>query len=66
MDLAKALNELRAQRDDLDDAILCLERLAAGRPRRRGRPLGRATGRAKKRTAATARKIPDRLNTAAQ
>ena len=41
MDLAKALAELRAQRDDIDQAILSLERLASGRARRRGRPPGR-------------------------
>jgi hypothetical protein len=49
MDLAKALAELRDQRDDLDQAILSLERLASGRPRGRGRPPGRKTGGAKKR-----------------
>ena len=51
MDLAKALAELRKQRDDLDHAILSLERLASGRPRGRGRPPGRTTGRPKKRRA---------------
>ena len=30
--------ELRAERDQLDEAILLFERLAAGRGRRRGRP----------------------------
>ena len=40
MDLAKALADLRGQRDDLDQAILSLERLASGRPRGRGRPPG--------------------------
>ena len=49
MNLAKALAELREQRDDLDQAILSLERLASGRPRGRGRPPGRKTGTAQKR-----------------
>jgi len=34
----KMLAELRAERDQLDEAILLFERLAAGRGRRRGRP----------------------------
>ncbi len=38
MDLAKALAELREQRDRLDQAILSLERLEENRPRGRGRP----------------------------
>lgn len=32
------LAELRQERDQLEEAILTLERLAAGRGRRRGRP----------------------------
>lgn len=32
------LGELRAERDQLEEAILTLERLARGRGRRRGRP----------------------------
>jgi hypothetical protein len=32
------LAELRAERDQLEEAILTLERLAAGRGKRRGRP----------------------------
>ena len=32
------LGELRAERDQLNEAILTLQRLAAGRGRRRGRP----------------------------
>lgn len=34
----KMLDELRAERDQLDEAIITLERLAAGRGKRRGRP----------------------------
>ncbi|HUO32473.1 MAG TPA: hypothetical protein VMU80_24880 [Bryobacteraceae bacterium] len=41
MDLAKALAELKQQRDNIDQAIMSLERLAADRPRGRGRPPGR-------------------------
>jgi hypothetical protein len=37
MDITKILEELRLERDQLDEAILSLERLAAG-GRRRGRP----------------------------
>jgi len=38
MDVTKVLAELRRERDQIDEAILSLERLAAGRGRRRGRP----------------------------
>lgn len=38
MDILKMLGELRDERDRLSEAILTLERLAAGRGRRRGRP----------------------------
>jgi hypothetical protein len=38
MDTGKMLAELRAERDQLDEAILLFERLAAGRGKRRGRP----------------------------
>ena len=38
MDVIKMLAELRQTRDQLDEAILTLERLARGRGRRRGRP----------------------------
>jgi hypothetical protein len=41
MDLSKALAELREQRDNIDQAILSLERLASGRPRGPGRPPGK-------------------------
>jgi len=38
MDVEKVLAEMRQERDQLDEAILSLERLARGRGRRRGRP----------------------------
>jgi hypothetical protein len=38
MDVAKILAELRQEREQIEEAILCLERLAMGRGRRRGRP----------------------------
>jgi len=38
MDLDKLLAELRAERDAVDEVILALQRIAAGRGRRRGRP----------------------------
>jgi hypothetical protein len=38
MDINKMLEELRTEREQVEEAILVLERLAAGRGRRRGRP----------------------------
>ena len=38
MDILKILDELRQEREQLEEAILSLERLARGRGRRRGRP----------------------------
>jgi|HubBroStandDraft_6_1064221.scaffolds.fasta_scaffold2411740_1 hypothetical protein len=38
MDVAKILAELREERDQVEEAILSLERLAHGRGRRVGRP----------------------------
>ena len=38
MDVDKMLAELRLEREQLEEAILTLERLARGRGRRRGRP----------------------------
>lgn len=38
MDVVKILSELREERQQLEEAILSLERLARGRGRRRGRP----------------------------
>jgi hypothetical protein len=38
MDVTKILTELKAEREQIEEAILSLERLAQGRGRRRGRP----------------------------
>jgi len=38
MDVTKILADLRQEREQLEEAILSLERLAMGRGRRRGRP----------------------------
>ena len=38
MDVSKILVELRQEREQLEEAIISLERLARGRGRRRGRP----------------------------
>jgi len=38
MDLLKMIAELQAERQRLDEAIQALERLSAGKIRRRGRP----------------------------
>jgi hypothetical protein len=38
MDVAKILSDLRQEREQVEEAILSLERLARGRGKRRGRP----------------------------
>ena len=38
MDVSKILGELRQEREQLEEAIMSLERLARGRGKRRGRP----------------------------
>lgn len=38
MDLSEMLAELRAERQQIEQAIIILERLARGRGKRRGRP----------------------------
>lgn len=38
LDVDKMLTELRREREQIDEAILTLERLARGRGKRRGRP----------------------------
>ena len=53
MDVTKMLVELRAEREQLEEAIITLERLARGRGKRRGRPPA-WMAEAKKRVKATA------------
>ena len=38
MDVSKILAELKAEREQIEEAILSLERLAKGRGKQRGRP----------------------------
>jgi hypothetical protein len=38
MDVSKILAELKAEREQIEEAILSLERLARGRGKQRGRP----------------------------
>ena len=38
MDVTKILAELRLEREQIEEAIMSLERVATGRGRRRGRP----------------------------
>jgi hypothetical protein len=38
MDVIKMLSELRQEREQIEEAIVTLERLARGRGKRRGRP----------------------------
>jgi hypothetical protein len=38
MDINKMLADLRAEREQIEEAIMTLERLARGRGKRRGRP----------------------------
>ena len=52
MDLRRMIAELRAEKTRLDEAILALERLAAGKLRRRGRPLHSPAEELKHKTAA--------------
>jgi|HubBroStandDraft_5_1064220.scaffolds.fasta_scaffold166905_1 hypothetical protein len=66
MDLTKALAELRSERDDIDQAILSLERLAGSRPRGRGRPPGHKIGAVRKRPIIVPRGSGDRIKTAAE
>ena len=57
MDVTKILEELRKEREQIEEAILTLERLVENRGRRRGRPpswLSEARRRGKVPTTATA------------
>jgi len=38
MDVVKMIEELRTEREQIEEAILVLERIARGQGRRRGRP----------------------------
>ncbi len=60
MDVAKILSDLRMEREQIEEAILSLERLARGRGRRRGRPPAWMAPLAKKRgrPAGTKNKLP--------
>ena len=40
MDILKMIEELRTERDAVDEAIAVLERMASGQGKRRGRPPG--------------------------
>jgi hypothetical protein len=66
MDLTKALAELRQERDDIDHAILSLERLARNRPRGRGRPPGRMIGSVRKRPVIASHGSADRAKAASE
>jgi hypothetical protein len=44
MDILKMLAELRAEREQVEEAIIVLERMARGRGKRRGRPPKWMTG----------------------
>lgn len=70
MDVGKILSDLKQERDQVEEAIISLERLARGRGKRRGRPpawlsevqqvkrRGRPPG-SKNKTAATQKQVPD-------
>jgi hypothetical protein len=64
MDVTKILAELRVEREQIEEAILSLERLAKGRGRRRGRP-PKWMAEAKKRARAQPRKADTPAKTAA-
>lgn len=61
MDVAKMLAELRQEREQIEEAIISLERLARGRGKRRGRPpawMAEARKRVKTNTAETKKSAP--------
>ena len=74
MDVTKILADLRQEREQLEEAILSLERLARGRGKRRGRPpawmaetkkRGRPPGSKNKNTAAAKSAVQPKAATAA-
>ena len=64
MDVSKILSELRVEREQIEEAILSLERLATSRGRRRGRP-PKWMSEAKKRIRVQAKKAVGPAKTAA-
>jgi hypothetical protein len=64
MDVAKILADLRLEREQIEEAILNLERLAEGRGKRRGRP-PKWMAEAKKRAKAQAKKMESPSRSAA-
>jgi hypothetical protein len=64
MDVSKILAELRLERDQIDEAILSLELLAASRGKRRGRP-PKWMSEAKKRIRIQSKKAEGPIRTAA-
>jgi len=56
MDVSKILAELREERQQIEEAIVSLERLARGRGRRRGRPPAWLSGSASAEPAAPKRR----------
>jgi hypothetical protein len=74
MDVTKILADLRQEREQLEEAILSLERLARGRGKRRGRPpawmvetkkRGRPPGSKNKTTPVAKAVVPPKTATAA-
>jgi len=65
MDVQKMLAELRQEREQIEEAIITLERLARGRGKRRGRPPAWMTAAKKRIKMEEAKKAPPASKTAA-
>jgi ABC-type transporter Mla subunit MlaD len=65
MDVQKMLAELRQEREQIEEAIITLERLARGRGKRRGRPPAWMTAAKKRIKTEEAKKAPAASKTAA-
>lgn len=65
MDVQKMLADLRQEREQIEEAILTLERLARGRGRRRGRPPAWMSAAKKRVKAGDVKKAPATSKTAA-
>ncbi len=65
MDVQKMLAELRQEREQIEEAIITLERLARGRGKRRGRPPAWMTAAKKRMKMEEAKKAPAASKTAA-